>query len=150
MLATDHAGDFRDVAVRDTSGQGITLRAALSGKPALVSLWAPWCAPCVREQPALERLSRAAAACGGLVVAVAVGETPDTVATFARTRGLTFRQLADERFQLADALGQRRIPATVVLDRAARIVFTGEALDAGASAALSGAIGPGESPCALP
>jgi len=145
------AGDFRDIAVRDEGGRGTTLRSALAGKPALVSLWAPWCAPCVREQPALERLARAAQACGGAVVAVAVGEAPDTVATFARSRGLTFQQLADDRFVLADALGRRRIPALLVLDRAGHIVFSGEALDARATAALANAIRPSNDvpPCAL-
>jgi thiol-disulfide isomerase/thioredoxin len=145
------AADFRDIAVRDEGGQGTTLRSTLGGKPALVSLWAPWCAPCIREQPALERLARAAQACGGAVVAVAVGETPETVATFARARGLTFRQLADDRFVLADALGRRRIPALLVLDRAGRIVFSGEALDANATAALANAIRPSADvpPCAL-
>jgi len=145
------AGDFRDIAVRDEGGQGTTLRSALGGKPALVSLWAPWCAPCVREQPALERLARAAQACGGAVVAVAVGEAPEAVATFARSRGLTFRQLADDRFTLADALGRRRIPALMVIDRAGRVVYTGEALDARATAALANAIRPSTDvpPCAL-
>lgn len=145
-------GDFRDVAVGDAGGGRTTLRSALVGKPGLVSLWAPWCAPCVREQPALERLARAADTCGGIVVAVAVGETPDTVATFARSRGLSFRQLTDERFELADALGRRRIPAIIVLDRTGHVVFSGEALDARATAALGGAIRPSPDgpPCALP
>jgi len=144
-------GDFQDIAVRDEGGRGTTLRSALGGKPALVSLWAPWCAPCLREQPALERLARAAQACGGAVVAVAVGETPETVAIFARSRGLTFRQLADDRFTLADALGRRRIPALIVLDRAGRVVFSGEALDTNATAALANAIRPSTDvpPCAL-
>ena len=150
-VAGEAAGDFRDIAVRDEGGRGTTLRSALAGKPALVSLWAPWCAPCVREQPALERLARAAQACGGAVVAVAVGEAPETVATFARSRGLTFQQLADDRFVLADALGRRRIPALLVLDRAGHIVFSGEALDARATAALANAIRPSNDvpPCAL-
>lgn len=144
--------DFRDVFVRDVAGQSLTLRLAIASRPALVSLWAPWCEPCRKEQPALERLARAAQACGGLVVAVGVGETPQSVATFARERGLSFRQLADERFELADALGQRRIPTTVVLDRTARVVFTGEALDARAEAALGASLNgePGQaSPCPL-
>ena len=145
------ATDFRDIAVRDEGGRGTTLRSALRGKPALVSLWAPWCAPCVREQPELERLARAAGACGGAVVAVAVGEAPETVATFARARGLTFPQLADDHFVLADALGRRRIPALLVLDRAGRIVYSGESLDANATAALANAIRPSTEvpPCSL-
>lgn len=144
-------GDFRDVAVLDQRGQEITLRAAVAGRPALISFWAPWCAPCVKEQPELERLARAVEACGGVVIAVAVGETPDVVTDFARGRHLSFKQLADEHFWLADALGQRRIPTTIVLDRAARIVFTGEVLDARATDALESAIAPlpGAARCAL-
>lgn len=144
-------GDFRDVAVLDQHGQAITLRAAAAGRPALISFWAPWCAPCVKEQPELERLARAVEPCGGLVIAVAVGETPQVATAFARERHLSFTQLADEHFRLADALGQRRIPTTIVLDRAARLVFTGEVLDARARDALGSAITavPGTAPCAL-
>ncbi len=32
--------------------------AAFRGKPVLLNLWATWCAPCVREMPALDRLAQ--------------------------------------------------------------------------------------------
>jgi thiol-disulfide isomerase/thioredoxin len=131
------AGRPDAVPVMDAAGHGATLASVLGGRPGLVNLWAPWCEPCVRELPALERLSKAVAACGGAVVGVAVGEKPESIAAFTRTRSLTYTQLTDEPFTLADALGQRRIPATLVLDRAGRIVFTGDALDARATQALS-------------
>jgi thiol-disulfide isomerase/thioredoxin len=34
-----------------------TTLAAFKGKPLLLNLWATWCAPCVREMPALDRLA---------------------------------------------------------------------------------------------
>jgi thiol-disulfide isomerase/thioredoxin len=129
------------VGVLDSDGHGATLTSVLAGRPALVSLWAPWCEPCVRELPELERLSRAVAPCGAAVVGVAVGEKPASIAAYTRARALTYPQLTDEPFMLADALGQRRIPATVVFDRAGRVVFTGEALDAHATAALARTLG---------
>jgi thiol-disulfide isomerase/thioredoxin len=125
------------VPVLDAAGRGATLSSVLGGRPGLVNLWAPWCEPCVRELPALERLSRAVAPCGGAVVGVAVGEKPESIAAFARTRALTYPQLTDEPFTLADALGQRRIPATLVFDRAGHVVYAGDALDARATQALS-------------
>jgi hypothetical protein len=39
-------------------------------------------------------------------------------------------QLVDESFVFADALGgQRRLPATLVVDRRGRVIFRGDALD---------------------
>ena len=129
--------DFRAVALMTADGRPTTLAGAIGARPALVSFWAPWCEPCLREQPDLQRLARAIAPCDALIVGVAVGEGPTTVSAFARERQVTFPQLTDERFALSDALGQRRIPTTLVLDANQRIVFTGEALDQPAITALT-------------
>ncbi|HTA18899.1 MAG TPA: TlpA disulfide reductase family protein [Polyangia bacterium] len=143
-------GSVDGVPLVSADGRPVALRDALAHRPTLVSFWAPWCEPCVRELPALERLSRAVAPCGGGVVGVAVGEKPHATAAFARARGLDYPQLTDEPFALADALGQRRIPATVVFDAAGRVVFTGDALDARAEAALARALGDAATRCNWP
>lgn len=128
--------DFRDVLLGDLAGQPKRFGDALGRRPALVSFWAPWCESCVREAPALQQLSRQAGACGAAVVGVAVGETPQTVERFTHDRRLDYPQLTDPDFHLADALGQRRIPATLVLDAQQAIVYSGDALDVAAIAAL--------------
>jgi len=48
---------------------------------------------------------------------------------------------ADGEFKLSDALGQRRVPATLVLDRGGRVVYSGGALDEQALAAFRAALG---------
>jgi thiol-disulfide isomerase/thioredoxin len=131
---------FLDVPVLTAAGGATSLGAALGRRPALVSFWAPWCEPCVKELPDLQRLADRAGRCGGAVLAVAVGEAPGAVASFTGARGLTFPQLTDPDFALADALGQTRVPTTVVLDAAGRVTFTGDALDERARAALAGAL----------
>src|SRR5262252_3892887 len=149
---TGRLTDFHEIPVVSLDGRPAPLSSVLGKRPALVSFWAPWCEPCVRELPDLERLARALSPCGAVVVGVAVGEKPGAVGDFCRARGVTYPQLADEEFTLADALGQRRIPATVVLDGAQRVVFAGEALDGRAREALARALGPSvdASRCALP
>jgi peroxiredoxin len=75
-----------------------------------------------------------------VVVSVAVGERRETVAAFARRVGLPYAQLVDESFGLADALGQERVPATLVINRSGRIVFRGGALDRAGLAAFRSAL----------
>jgi thiol-disulfide isomerase/thioredoxin len=122
-------------------GQETDLPSVVRGRVALVSFWATWCEACDGEMAALSRLEqRAQARQDALVVTVAVGETRDAAVEFARRRGLAGVQLVDEDFRLADALGQRQVPATLVVDRQGRIVYRGGALDAAGLAAFRGAL----------
>jgi peroxiredoxin len=128
------------VPVRTLSDQPVRLEAAAGGKPALVSFWASWCEGCLAEMDALNRLDDRARHAGGLVIGVAVGEPRAKTADFARRRGLHYAQLVDEKLELADALGQKRLPATLVLDRRGKVIFTGGALDERALAAFREAL----------
>ena len=117
-------------------GQPTRLATALDGRVAVVSLWATWCQACAAELDALSRLAERAGARGAVVLAVAVGEPRQTVAEFVKQRGLRYPQLVDEQFQFADALGQKRVPATLIVDQAGRVTFVGGALDEEALSAL--------------
>jgi peroxiredoxin len=128
------------VALVTFDGAPARLEATAAGKPALVSFWATWCDACMAELDALNRLDERARQGGGMVIGVAVGEPRKTAAAFATQRGLRYAQLSDEEFKLADALGQRKLPATLVLDREGRVVFVGGALDERALAAFRGAL----------
>ncbi len=124
------------VQLQTLEGTATGLEAALGGRVALVALWATWCKGCTSELDALTRLSERATALGAAVIGVAVGETREAVAEFVSRRHLAYPQLVDETFQLAGAIGQDRIPATLVLDRQGRIIYMGGALDGKALAAL--------------
>jgi peroxiredoxin len=130
------------VTLRDLDDRPLRLESAAGGKPALVSFWATWCEACLTELDALNRLDDRARAGGGLVIGVAVGEPRDKAAAFARQHGLRYAQLVDEKLELADALHQKRLPATLVLDRQGQVVFVGGALDEKALAAFRGVMGP--------
>lgn len=105
------------------------LSKALAGRPALVSLWATWCDACQREMPDLAQLDTWAKEHGGVVMGVAVGEPVAKVKTFASEHRMAYPILVDEDFHLADALGEKKVPTTLVVDRTGKIVFTGGALD---------------------
>jgi peroxiredoxin len=132
------------VALCTLAGDHTELARLAGGRVALVSLWATWCESCAREMDALNRLdAKTAAGKDAVVIGVDVGEEPAAVAEFARKRGLRYAQLVDEDFAFADALGQRRVPTTLVVDRQGRIVFRGDALDGRSLEALRAAIAAG-------
>jgi peroxiredoxin len=113
-----------------------------AGRVALVSFWATWCEACLKEVDPLNRLAARARERGdALVVGIAVGESLQTVDAFVRTHAITIPQVVDADFHLADALGQRTIPATLVFDRNGVIVYRGQSLDAHALAAFRRALG---------
>jgi peroxiredoxin len=134
------AASLPAVELVDLQGAPERLEGVLGGRVAVVSLWATWCEACAREFDALKRLAGRAEARGATVVAVAVGEKREHVAEFVKWRGLAYRQLVDEEFHFADALGARRVPATLVVDRDGRILYSGGALDEQALAALRSAL----------
>jgi thiol-disulfide isomerase/thioredoxin len=127
------------VALTTLAGERVDVARVAAGRVALVSLWATWCEACEREMDALNRLE-AKSGNAAVVIGVAVGEERAKVAAFAQRRGLRYVQLIDPDFAFADAIGQRRIPATLVVDREGKIVYRGDALDAASLDALKRAV----------
>jgi len=132
------------VSLSTLAGDHTELGRLADGRVALVSLWATWCESCGKEMDALNRLdATTAAGRDAVVIGIDVGEEPGKVAEFALRRGLRYAQLVDEDFAFADALGQRRVPSTLVVDRHGSIVFRGDALDGRSLEALRQAIAAG-------
>jgi peroxiredoxin len=122
-------------------GTATDLGTVVRGRAALVSLWATWCEACVDETTALNQLEeRSRPSDDALVVGVAVGESRQTVGAFAETHRLDYLLFVDETFRMVDALGERKVPATLVIDRHGRIVFRGGALDRAGLAAFRQAL----------
>jgi thiol-disulfide isomerase/thioredoxin len=92
------------------------------GRVVLVNLWATWCAPCVEEMPALDRI---AARLGGAdfdVVAIAVDrQGAAVVRPFMEKLGLSRLALPlDPTNAVVRALAAPGLPVSVVLDREGR------------------------------
>lgn len=108
-----------DFTLRDLDGRDVHLSDYL-GRVVLIDFWATWCVPCAAELPELERLYRAQADAGFVVLAVAMDgpETVAQVAPFARRYGLTFPVLLDEETRVVGVYDPKRVaPMTVLIDR---------------------------------
>jgi thiol-disulfide isomerase/thioredoxin len=119
--------ELPDFTFRDPAGKTLRL-ASLTGKPLLINLWATWCAPCVAELPALDRL---AAASGGALKVLTVSQDmaqPEKIAGFLAERGV--RQLEpwlDPDNSLAFHYKAEVLPTSILYDAQGREVwrFTG-------------------------
>ena len=112
-------------AVAFTGPDGRPVRLAdFAGRPVLLNLWATWCAPCVAEMPALDRL--AARAGEGLVVLTVSQDLEERRAVdpfFARGRFRHLRPYTDPDNGLPLALGATGLPVSVLYDAAGREVW---------------------------
>jgi len=109
----------------DTPSGGAPLVAAsLRGKPLVLNFWASWCAPCVREMPALDRFHREYAPRGWQVVGLAIdGPTPVREFLAKTPVGFPIGLAGLTGTELVRTLGntQGGLPFTVVIDASGRI-----------------------------
>jgi thiol-disulfide isomerase/thioredoxin len=88
--------------------------------PAVINLWASWCAPCRSELPAFQRLADRN---GGRVhvVGVNTGDRPDAAVSLATDLGLTFPTLADPDERVRTAVRRAVLPVTLFVDGSGRV-----------------------------
>lgn len=98
-------------------GSPVDLGAALAGKPALINLWAHWCAPCATELPVLDRFAERA---GAALTVVTVHEDPRTDAALTRLSdyGVRLAGVQDRSTSVAAAVGAPAVLPVSILVRA--------------------------------
>lgn len=119
-----HKGsELPDFLLADPAGKELRLT-ALKGKPVLINLWATWCAPCVAELPALDRL---AGTLDGKVKVLSINQDsgePDKAGSFLKQRGVTrLEPWLDPKGDLAFHYEAPSLPITVLYGSDGREVW---------------------------
>jgi thiol-disulfide isomerase/thioredoxin len=113
-----------DVALADRDGK-LRRLSEWDGRPQIINFWATWCAPCRREIPMLNELSRDPALADFALIGIAVDFRED-VLSFLGTTPIEYTVLIGEQDGLdaARAFGVESLglPFTAFVDRAGRIV----------------------------
>jgi cytochrome c biogenesis protein CcmG, thiol:disulfide interchange protein DsbE len=119
-----------DYTAFSLAGDSVPL-SSYAGDVVLLNVWATWCAPCVHEMPALQRLHEALEADGLRIVAVSVdapagafgafGQPGGDVAAFRDRFGLTFDILHDPSGRIQQRYQVNGLPTTFIIDRDGRI-----------------------------
>ncbi len=108
---------------QDLEGGPVRL-ADFKGQVVLLNFWATWCAPCIREMPALDRLQSILKAQGLRVAAVSIDRGgKEVVVPFAKKLALRDLPLyLDPKSSLARAFGVPGLPATFLIDKQGGVV----------------------------
>ncbi len=95
-----------------------------NGKATIVNFWATWCAPCVKEMPALDRLAAAVAGDGIIVLPLSADrEGVPVVRKFYAANRLQHLPVAIDRMgRVARALSVGGLPTTILVDATGREV----------------------------
>jgi thiol-disulfide isomerase/thioredoxin len=121
-----------EFALRTPQGRR-TIGDVLAGRPAIVSIWASWCAPCLAEKPSFDALAGrlADAGSGARCFAVQAFDEAGIQAAIATHRRLGLKTLTPMRASnglqvaLAKLMGETRkisLPRSVLLDGEARLM----------------------------
>jgi thiol-disulfide isomerase/thioredoxin len=108
-----------ELSVRLHDGGEFNLASA-RGKVLLVNFWASWCAPCIRELPALQDMAKRHRDAGLVVLTINARETRNTAESTFRNLGVEL-PLGVYDDALDRAFSVRTLPTTVLADRQGRI-----------------------------
>lgn len=110
-------------SVQALDGGSIT-PGSLSGNVVLLQFWATWCPYCRSEQPAVDKIERAFAGKGLIVLAIDVGESPEAVRAYLQRNPRSCQIAVDPDRSTAAQFGVRTFPHYVLIDRNGRIAGT--------------------------
>lgn len=104
-----------DVQFNDPDGKPTTL-AAFAGKPVLVNMWASWCAPCVKELPTLDAMSKHSGAPRVIAISQDMGPHASVVAFLQSHNIANLEPYQDPKMALSGSLGAEVLPTSILYD----------------------------------
>lgn len=120
----DKAPDF---ALQDMEGTSHKL-SDYEGEGVFLNFWGTWCAPCVKEMPAMDRQYKVFEEQGVNVLAVNIAQSDFEVQTFVDRFDLSFPIAIDKSKSVMRAYNIRPLPTTILVNPEGDIerIVTGE------------------------
>ncbi len=93
------------------------------GQVLVVSFWATWCSPCIKELPALTRTADELLPSGVRVITVAMGQSADEVREFVAEQNFPMAKLVDPDADAAERWRVQALPTAYVVDPQGRLAL---------------------------
>jgi peroxiredoxin len=103
--------------------------AGLRGKVVLIDFWAQWCEPCKKELPELDKLAKAYAGKGVVVLAVNIDKQRSNAERLVKQLGLSLDVLLDPAGSVAGSYDPPKMPSSFVVDKKGIVRFVNEGFE---------------------
>lgn len=127
MIAFSQESEIPSVDLKTLDGKTFnTKEISNDGKPIVISFWATWCKPCVKELTAIAELyDDWKEETGVKIIAVSIDDTRSMsrVAPFVNGKSWEYEVLLDPNSDLKKAMNIINVPHTVLIDGDGKIVW---------------------------
>jgi thiol-disulfide isomerase/thioredoxin len=111
-----------NVLAHDVAGTEISSGDLFEFRTTVVTLWSTTCVPCRIELPQLQAFAAKHPEID--VLAVNLGDNPESVSAYAAEIGLTMPIAIDHEGRISAALGIASVPATLIVDSSGKVINT--------------------------
>ena len=126
-LQAQQKSDLPNVTIKDLQGKDVNIaKLSNNGKPFVMTFWATWCGPCIKEHNALDEVYDEWKKDTGVKfysVSIDDSRTTAKVKPFVEGKGWDFEVLLDVNKDLARAMNVSNPPHTFLFDGTGKIVY---------------------------